>query len=104
MEERGSFCIGDIVRIRDWEDMKKEFGVVGGMIPCRFSFTPRMRKLCGKQFIISGISISGGLVVGHGFDCAISIDMIESVCPYHKNSDDTSEIGNYLSEYKRKGA
>lgn len=95
------FQRGDIVRIRDWADMEREFGIYDGSIECRFSFTPEMKELCGEQFVIS--DIGDGRVYGHDFDYSISTDMIEEVRLYHNDSnDDTSEIENYLSKYKNK--
>ena len=52
------FKIGDKVRIRDWDDMAKEFGVntMGGTINVPFSFTKTMREeLTGKVFTIKDI-------------------------------------------------
>lgn len=50
------FKVGDRVRIRQWEDMKREFGTVSrGAINCRNSFTEGMRELCGKKATISDI-------------------------------------------------
>lgn len=50
------FKVGDKVRIRQWDDMKKEFGTVSwGAINCSNSFTEGMRELCGKKATISHI-------------------------------------------------
>lgn len=50
------FKVGDKVRIRQWEDMKREFGTVSwGAINCSNSFTEGMRELCGKKATISDI-------------------------------------------------
>ena len=42
------FKIGDKVRVRQWDDMVKECGIEGVIIPTRCSFVPSMRKYCGK--------------------------------------------------------
>ena len=50
------FKVGDRVRIRQWDDMKKEFGTVSwGVINCSNAFTEGMRELCGKKATISHI-------------------------------------------------
>ena len=87
--------VGDAVRIRSWEDMAKEFGVdEDGNIPCRFSFIEEMRKMCGDEFIITGIN--DGKYIGHsnGGGLSISIDMIE---PASEDEIDGAEIDEFLS-------
>ena len=50
------FKVGDKVRIRQWDDMEKEFGTNGyGNIKCCNVFSEEMRKLCGKKATISHI-------------------------------------------------
>lgn len=47
------FKIGEKVRIRQWDDMAKEFGVnSSGDINCSVIFSQRMRHLCGKKATI----------------------------------------------------
>lgn len=46
------FSVGDLVRVRDWDDMAEEFGIVGDVIQCDAGFLPSMRYLCGKEFTI----------------------------------------------------
>lgn len=45
------FEVGDVVRIRSWEDMEHEFGIVpgGDSIDCQYQFTPDMEPLCGLE-------------------------------------------------------
>ena len=54
------YKIGEVVQIRQWDDMAKEFGVdsSGGIrcIPC--GFVKEMKKYCGKRLIIVAISYS----------------------------------------------
>lgn len=50
------FKVGDRVRIRDWNDMAKEFGTSSnGDIPCENGFTKGMRYLCGSVCTIKQI-------------------------------------------------
>ena len=51
------FKVGDIVKVRDWDDMVEEFGLTPNRnIDCKFYFTEKMRHLCGQTAKISGIS------------------------------------------------
>ena len=78
------FHVGDLVRIRDWDDMEIEFGLNDfGSIACRFSFTEEMASYCGEVYTIEYIderehvhfaerhSLSG--------DYKVSFDMLELV-------------------------
>ncbi len=55
--------IGDVLQIRSWEDMAKEFGVCRGSGRVTYiatkspdiSFLSYMRYLCGKTFTVSAI-------------------------------------------------
>ena len=48
--------IGDVLRIRQWDDMANEFGINEcGDIDCRYCFTTTMIHMCGKQFTVSNI-------------------------------------------------
>lgn len=50
------FKVGQKVRIRDWNDMVKEFGVNGfGDVLCKIRFCESMKDLCGKYFTIEDI-------------------------------------------------
>ena len=50
------FQVGDIVRIREWDDMEDEFGIdFSGAIMCNGVFTPSMRYLCGLELQIASI-------------------------------------------------
>lgn len=47
------FEVGDKLRIREWEDMKSEFGLKNGRdIDCLFTFTEEMKHFCGKDFTV----------------------------------------------------
>ena len=50
------FYVGQRVRIRDWDDMEKEFELKrGGSIACKFSFSIFLKPLCGCEATICGI-------------------------------------------------
>ena len=46
---------GDRLRIRQWDDMKAEFGEAYGEITCEFYFSSSMRELCGKEFTVEKV-------------------------------------------------
>lgn len=51
------YRVGDRVRVRQWEDMEKEFGLgSGGCIRTNIPFVNPMKKFCGKEFEINKIS------------------------------------------------
>lgn len=51
------YKIGDIVQIRQWDDMAEEFGTtIHGSIVCRtWYFVKEMKKYCGKKLRIIDI-------------------------------------------------
>ena len=50
------FYVGQRVRIRDWDDMEKEFGLKPwGAIECEFTFPEYMKYLCGCEATITKI-------------------------------------------------
>ena len=57
MAERKHYKVGDKVRIREWDDMEKEFGKCpDGSIPViGSSFQPHMKHLCGREAVITDI-------------------------------------------------
>lgn len=45
--------VGDVLRIRRWEDMEAEFGLGDdGEINCSFKFTKNMLPVCGQKFTV----------------------------------------------------
>lgn len=78
------FHAGDVVRIRDWDDMEAEFGLNSwGNIDCRFTFTDEMSAYCGEVYTIEYID---GREHVHfteqnslSSDYNVSFDMIELV-------------------------
>lgn len=49
-EEAATLQVGDLVRIRSWEDMASEYNSHGGGIDIPFYFSDLMGSLCGKEF------------------------------------------------------
>ncbi len=48
-----NYKVGDKVKIKEWANMKREFGMNGSSIDVPFSFTSEMSRLCGQTFTIS---------------------------------------------------
>lgn len=49
------FQVGDVCRIREWEDMEAEFGVGEQSINTDIAFLDDMRCLCGSLFTVSRV-------------------------------------------------
>lgn len=89
--------VGDVVRIRSWEDMEAEFGVdEDGNIPCKYNFTEFMRNMCGNEFMITGIEEQRLLGYPMGM-ISVSIDMVE---PVPEDEIDGAELDDFLSGIK----
>lgn len=78
------FKVGDRVRIKSWEQMKKEFGMRTDWINCRYGFNRNMQHLCGRIATISAIDDYEVKLINWSDDSdtrdwAISTDMIELV-------------------------
>lgn len=50
------FYVGQKLRVREWDDMAKEFGVTGGFIKTETRFVESMRPFCGKIVTVRRIS------------------------------------------------
>lgn len=80
------FKVGELVRIRQWDDMEKEFGTtVYDSVDCCYQFTHSMEPLCGKCAEIVGLDEDGGVRLEF-FNCddldtrwGYSTDMLEKV-------------------------
>lgn len=92
------FSVGDRVRVRQWDDMAREFGVDGDSIRCNMTFLRSMKDLCGKEFTITRLSASKG-VYGHDFQRYISTDMIEHVEEDLGFEIDNTEVNKFLEEF-----
>lgn len=43
-------CIGDVLRVREWDDLIREFGMdLGGNVKTTYSFVSQNKYLCGQQ-------------------------------------------------------
>lgn len=75
------YKVGDELRIREWDDMAKEFELNGSdYINCRYGFTNGMKSLCGMSFTVS--KIIGDHYYseeGSGYGWNISSDMLEPI-------------------------
>lgn len=86
VKEEAKFKIGELVRIRQWDDMVKEFGTrATGSVDCKCHFTVDMKPLCGKYAEIKDLRVDG-IVFLRFFNCDGSVenwnystDMIEKV-------------------------
>lgn len=62
-----NFKVGDRVVVREWDDMKKEYGVYdgSGTIKCPNGFTVTMKHLCGRTATVVGVN---GISISVDFD------------------------------------
>ena len=68
------FKVGDIVIIREWDDMKNEYGLdANGNICAGMGdvFTPSMKNKCGKTYKIKSTNEETGLL--RLYDCGWNI-------------------------------
>lgn len=87
VKEEPKFKVGELVRIRQWDDMEKEFGLdADGDIKTYVSFVTSMKPLCGKYAEIISIAENGVEVNLKLFNCCgldtswgYSTDVIEKV-------------------------
>ena len=85
VKEEPKFKVGELVRIRQWDDMVEEFGTDGyGSAACNYRFLDAMKPRCGKYAEIE--DLNDGQVELKFFNCddldtccAYSTDMIEKV-------------------------
>ena len=89
------YKVGDKVRVRAWDDMKKEFGLdASGDIKCRCWFTKQMRELCGKIVQIESVSPKSEIYsIKDGYH-NFTDDMLEAVADDFKVGDRVRVIGN----------
>lgn len=81
----GRYKIGDKVRVREWDDMLKEFGSNEVMIFCTCFFMDCMKPLCGKVFTVieERSTVSYGLD-GEASGWAFSDDMLYPAITYRE--------------------
>lgn len=92
------FNVGDRVRIRQWEDMRQEFGLNWyGSIACQFGFTIEMTPLCGQRATIQYISDDGHIYLVDdnrefitGWN--ISADMLELVVSHVQEEEQDGDL------------
>lgn len=85
-KEKPKFKVGELVRIKQWDDMVKEFGTKDtGSVNCKCYFTVAMKPLCGKYAEIKDLRVDD-IVFLRFFNCeneekcwSYSTDMIEKV-------------------------
>lgn len=85
-KEEPKFKVGELVRIRQWDDMEKEFGTDGyGSVACNYCFIYAMKPLCGKYAEIVSLDKDGRVALKFfnyddlNTNWAYSTDMIEKV-------------------------
>ena len=86
---KGLIKEGNIIKIRQWDDMESEYGLIGiDSINCECAFTDDMRNLCGSEIKINKKMVEDFKKYKYFFadskTYSISTDMIE----YIKTTDD----------------
>lgn len=69
--------IGDVLQVRDWDDMALEFGEKDGfqgrvVLTSPAVFIPSMRYLCGRVFTVSNINEKGFISSVEGCELSLS--------------------------------
>lgn len=81
----GRYKIGDKVRVREWDDMLKEFGGDDHAISCTCYFMDCMKPLCGKVFtVIEERSTVSYELDGEASGWACSDDMLYPAITYRE--------------------
>ena len=63
-EIKHEFHVGDVVRIRQWDDMAAEYGTDEcDNIPCPGYFVRDMKKFCGREVTLTDIYPSGAVIL-----------------------------------------
>ena len=86
VKEKPKFKVGELVRIRQWDDIVEEFGTDGyGSVACNYRFLDAMKPLCGKYAEITRLDKDGRVGLKF-FNCedlntgwAFHTDMIKKV-------------------------
>lgn len=98
------YQVGDILRIRQWDDMANEYGCTPyGSIHCNFMFTREMRCMCGEIFTVKEIT-NDRYYSEEGIEgmYSISADMLEYVMEeeLNINSTDVTNLEEFLSAFQ----
>ena len=56
IERNTEFHPGDVVVIREWDDMADEYGLSNDSIDCADYFTEEMQVYCGTEFVIRDVA------------------------------------------------
>ena len=91
-EAKPAFKVSDRVRVRQWEEMAKEFEVDSDgdiEIPGENSFVRKMKSLCGKEFAIT--EIDGKFISGLSCGYVITPSMIELLPPINQAPENKME-------------
>lgn len=100
------FTVGDVVRIREWDDMESEFGLrFGEDIRCTHTFVTGMRPSCGELCTIRAkndkdVNLTfkdpeiGAKMRGYNF----STDMIEPVENVDMSPQAVRSVSDFLAE------
>lgn len=101
---------GDIVKIREWQDMEKTYGLTPyGYINCPGIFTFEMKEFCGKFMTISRIGL-GDSRIGLGYFCNMIEDsgawswheqMFEGGEPTYPTVSHTPFVEHYMDRIRR---
>lgn len=94
------FKVGDLVRVREWDDMKKEFGSDGDFkINCHCLFVYTMKDTCGDVCTIKDITDSGNYILSGKNEAGwvYSDDMIFPAVTYREYAEkvEPKRIGSY---------
>lgn len=101
-----NYQVGDVLRVRQWDDMAAEFGLDGlGGINCKYcKFAPEMRYMCGQTFTVSSITPNRKYHSKEGIEdfWLITEDMLEPYCDVELYADPTDKknIEAFLSTFQ----
>lgn len=98
------YKVGDLVRIKTWEQMVSEFGVKDRYIPCKCTFTDDMKYLCGTVHEISRVSPRDFYELVNESRWNISDDMIAGLAEDVPEEPAGHDPVNHPSHYCREDA
>lgn len=81
----GRFKVGDKVRVREWDDMLKQYGGNDHTISCACIFVDCMKTLCGKVFAVTEVKTDYSYRLdGEAWSWAFSDDMLYPAITYRE--------------------